>query len=164
LFRDRCNQSNVHMGSSVPVILIVDDDPDALFLTKRMLTQAGIQNPVVTAQSGEEAIDYLQNAHASGDAVPALLFLDVRMPVADGFKVLHQIRNDQRLRTIKVIILTSSDDPKDQQRATDFGADAYLVKYPRPAVVAELVQTLLKPTDSTVEQPAKGQQNRTPHA
>jgi two-component system, response regulator len=150
------------MGSQLPAILIVDDDPDALFLTKRLLARAGIENRLVTAQSGEQAIDYLRNARSPGraDDMPALLFLDINMPLADGFKVLHWIRKDEQLRTIKVVILTSSDAAKDQQRASEYGADAYLVKYPSAAVVGGLVRSLIKSSEAEVKSRSPGEQNR----
>jgi CheY-like chemotaxis protein len=134
-------------ASDLPCILVVDDDEDQLFLTRRMLERAGVKRPIVEVIGGPEAIQYLgrccsENGVRAADA-PALVFLDLKMPTADGFAVLSWIRTQDALRAMKVIVLTSSDDPNDVKRCTALGAHGFLVKHPSPMVVGCVLRQAL---------------------
>jgi CheY-like chemotaxis protein len=132
------------MRSNLPSILLVDDDPDAVFLTSRLLTKAGISNPVVVVNDGEEAISYLSRIqNAAPRTLPALVLLDIKMPMLDGFKVLRWIKKERNLPTVRVVILTTSADHGDQQRAENLGADAYIVKYPSPGAMSQVIRATL---------------------
>lgn len=122
-------------------ILIVDDDPDAVALTKHALTKAGIKTQVDVMEDGGEAIAYLKARLAEGDqALPLLLFLDLKMPGTDGFQVLDWIRNQPRLRRLLSVVLSSSTNNRDVDKAYALGAKTYFGKYP----VASDMRTLFQ--------------------
>ena len=128
----------------LPVLLVVDDSPDDLVLFKEVLGKAHVNNPVVTAESGAQAIAYLRKSCLAGGSPrgckPAVIFLDLNMPLMDGFKVLRWIHQKKTFSKSKVIVLTSSNNPKDLQRATELGADGYLLKHPTPDTVAFIIR------------------------
>jgi CheY-like chemotaxis protein len=122
-------------------ILIVDDDPDAVSLTKHALAKAGIKTQVDVMESGDQAITYLKQKLTEGDhALPLLLFLDLKMPGTDGFQVLDWIRAQPRLRRLLTIVLSSSTNTKDVDKAYALGAKTYFGKYP----VASDVRTVFQ--------------------
>jgi CheY-like chemotaxis protein len=117
-------------------ILIVDDDPDHLFLSRRLMERAGMEFSITTAAGGCLAVAHLTQACEGACPPPALVFLDINMPEMNGFDVLRWIRAKAELAQVRVIILSSSDDPRDAIQATELGANGYLIKDPNPAVVA----------------------------
>jgi CheY-like chemotaxis protein len=121
-------------------ILIVDDDPDQIFLSQRLVEKSDLGFSVATADGGPEAVAYLTQACDGACAIPVLIFLDIRMPEMDGFDVLRWIRTKDELSQVRVIILSSSDDPKDAKQASELGADGYLIKDPNPMVVASILR------------------------
>jgi CheY-like chemotaxis protein len=122
-------------------ILIVDDDPDAVALTKHALAKAGIKTEVDVTENGEHAIDYLKNRLEQGDhALPLVVFLDLKMPGTDGFQVLDWIRNQPRLRRLLTVVLSSSTNTRDVNKAYALGAKTYFGKYP----VASDVKTVFQ--------------------
>ena len=122
-------------------ILIVDDDPDAVALTKHALTKAGIKTQIDVMEDGQDAIQYLKTRLAEGDhALPLLLFLDLKMPGTDGFQVLDWIRGQPRLRRLLTVVLSSSTNNRDIDKAYSLGAKTYFGKYP----VASDVRTLFQ--------------------
>lgn len=104
---------------------------------RRALQKAGIKSPLVVAAGGAEAKAYLRRCGpAAGDnrrRAPAVVLLDVNMPEVSGFDVLQWIRHKPELRNLKVIMVSSSERDQDVRRATELGADGYLVKFPSPA-------------------------------
>jgi CheY-like chemotaxis protein len=116
----------------VPVILVVEDRDDDVVLLRRAFRSAGVLNPVVVATSGEEAITYMRGVgkyrNRAEFPLPRLILLDLKMPGLDGFGVLTYIRSRREFAPISVIVLTSSQDLKDVQRAYDLGANSFLVK------------------------------------
>jgi CheY-like chemotaxis protein len=112
-------------------ILIVEDDPKDVELTLTALEEYNLANEVVVARDGQEALDYLycrrQFASRSQEN-PAVMLLDLKLPKVDGLEVLHQIRSDQRLRMIPVVVLTSSREERDMMQSYRLGVNAYVVK------------------------------------
>ena len=113
-------------------ILLVEDNPDDEELTLRALNRNLIANDVVVAHDGEEALDFIfgRGAWAGRDPadLPALILLDLNLPVLDGLGVLRQIRADERTRRAPVVILTSSNEQRDLVRSYDLGANSYVRK------------------------------------
>jgi two-component system response regulator len=113
-------------------ILLVEDNPSDVLLTKRALKKAGIANSIVVADDGEVALDYLfgTGAYAGHDMsqLPVLTLLDLNLPKVAGLDVLRRIRQDARTRRLPVIILTTSDEPRDVGAGYDLGVNSYVTK------------------------------------
>ena len=112
-------------------ILIVEDDPKDAELTLTALDEYHLANEVVVTRDGQEALDYLycRGQFASrGEENPAVLLLDLKLPKVDGLEVLTQIRGDQRLKMIPVVVLTSSREERDMVQSYRLGVNAYVVK------------------------------------
>ena len=117
--------------SALGRILLVDDDPNDVELTLTALEDYNLANEVVVARDGAEALDYLycreKFAARSGDN-PAVLLLDLKLPKIDGLEVLQQIKSDDKLNMIPVVVLTSSREEKDMVASYRLGVNAYVVK------------------------------------
>lgn len=113
-------------------LLVVEDEANDRFLIERALRKAQIANPVQMVVDGEEAIAYLSGDDRFADRkkypLPMLVLLDLKMPRRSGLEVLEWIRSNPKLRTLPVVVLTSSPDGSDVQRAYEAGANSYLVK------------------------------------
>lgn len=118
--------------SEYKVILLVEDNPDDEALTLRALKKNNIQNEVVVARDGIEALDYLFAAglHAGRDMAetPQVILLDLKLPKLDGLEVLRRIRSDPRTRFLPVVVLTSSKEEKDLTESYSLGANSYIRK------------------------------------
>lgn len=139
-------------------ILIVDDDEGHTELVRRNLRRTGISNPVVTATTGREALDYVfaRGEHANRPASRSLLLLlDIKMPGAyDGMEVLRQLKADPKTRSIPVIMLTTTDDPREINRCYELGCNVYITKPVEPISFIEaikrvglLISVMSLPTD-----------------
>lgn len=112
-------------------ILLVEDNPNDLELALIALERSQLANEVISVRDGAEALDYLyrRNEHAERDeGNPAVLLLDLKLPKVDGLEVLATVRNDEKLRSIPVVMLTSSREELDLDRAYRLGVNAYVVK------------------------------------
>jgi CheY-like chemotaxis protein len=112
-------------------ILMVEDDPKDVELTLTALEEYNLANEVVVTRDGEEALDYLYhrgNFSARSGENPAVMLLDLKLPKIDGLEVLHQIKSDEKLRMIPVVVLTSSSEEKDMVASYRLGVNAYVVK------------------------------------
>jgi len=116
------------------VLLLVEDNEHDVFLMKRALGQAEIRNPLFVVSDGQQAVDYLAGNGDFNDRemypFPTLVLLDLKLPFKSGHEVLAWIRNEAELNELVVVILTSSDEPADVNRAYKLGANSYLVKPP----------------------------------
>jgi CheY-like chemotaxis protein len=113
-------------------ILLVEDNPSDVDLTRRALERSRIANQMVVAEDGEAALDYLwgMGEHAGRDVsdLPAITLLDLNLPKISGLEVLRRIRSDARTRRLPVVILTSSTEEQDLAAGYDNGVNSYVRK------------------------------------
>ncbi len=112
-------------------ILLVDDDPGDVMLMLAALADMGLADQVFVVNDGVQALDYLHAREAfrhRSPGHPAVVVLDVKLPLVDGFEVLSQIRAHASTTLLPVVVLTSSSQPRDLQRAYELGANGYVVK------------------------------------
>ena len=112
-------------------ILLVEDDANDVELTTMALTESNISNPIVVVRDGQEALDYLYCQNDYVDRVkgnPVAVLLDLKMPKVTGYEVLDKVKKDDNLKSIPIIIMTSSKEEKDLVQCYNDGANAYVVK------------------------------------
>lgn len=112
-------------------ILIAEDNPRDVELTLEALFENNLANQVAVVKDGVEALEYLRckgKYKGRNKGLPAVLLLDIKMPRMDGIEVLETIRNDGRLKTLPVVMLTSSREEPDLKKCYDLGVNAYVVK------------------------------------
>jgi len=117
--------------SKIGRILLVEDDPKDIDLTLTALDEHNLANEVVVTRDGEEALDYLYcrgEFETRTSENPAVLLLDLKLPKVDGLEVLQQIKSDEKLKKIPVVVLTSSHEEKDMVASYELGVNAYVVK------------------------------------
>ena len=112
-------------------ILLVEDNPNDIELTLAAFAENHLANEVVVVRDGAEALDYLHRRgifkmRAEGN--PAVVLLDLKLPKVDGLEVLRQLKDDPTLRTVPVVMLTSSREEQDLLRSYQLGVNAYVVK------------------------------------
>jgi CheY-like chemotaxis protein len=147
------------MNINPPQILLVEDNEDDVFLMQRAMAKAHIRPPVYVATTGQEAIDYLSGSGSFADRgaypLPHCIFLDLKLPFYDGFEVLAWMANQPALAQIPVLILTSSPEDRDRDRARRLGARAYLVKPPTPQMLIEALQAIPECAPACLPVPAE---------
>ena len=112
-------------------VLLIEDDPRDVELTLTALDEYNLANEVVIVHDGEEALDYLYcrgEFSMRTDNNPVVALLDLKLPKVDGLEVLKQIKSDERLRIIPVVVLTSSREERDIVESYKLGVNAYVVK------------------------------------
>ncbi|MCI0709357.1 MAG: response regulator [Chloroflexi bacterium] len=114
------------------MILLVEDNPDDVLLARRALKKNNIANDLEVVHDGAEALDYLfcrgEYADRDPDEIPQVIFLDLKLPKVDGLSVLEEIRNNEKTKTIPVVVLTSSDEEQDLIESYSLGANSYVRK------------------------------------
>jgi CheY-like chemotaxis protein len=108
-------------------VLLVEDNPIDVDLTKRAFARRKLTNPIEVARDGEEALAYIPRWKA-GEPTPLLILLDLKLPRVSGLEVLAQWKAQAVSRAIPVVVLTSSAEDKDIQAAYELGANSYIVK------------------------------------
>jgi len=117
------------MSTEQPIeIWLIDDDDGHALLVEESFRDAGLQNRFVRARDGAEGWQWLLDAESGGRHRPGLILLDISMPGLDGFEVLERIKTSSGLKPIPVIMLTSTDHPREINRSYALGASAYIVK------------------------------------
>jgi len=118
------------------LILLVEDNEDDVFIMQNAVKRAGIPGPLFVVDDGQKALDYLEGrgqfANRRQYPVPQLILLDLKLPQLHGFDVLKAIRSNAALPPLLVVVLTSSDQDSDIERAYRVGANSYLVKPSTP--------------------------------
>ena len=138
-------------------ILMADDDADDRALTKEALEEGRLVNTIRFVEHGEELIEYLKRtgryAPPADAPRPGLILLDLNMPRKDGRVVLKEIKSDPDLRTIPVVVLTTSKADEDVYRSYDLGVNSYIVKPVTFEALVDILQTLEKYWFEIVELP-----------
>lgn len=119
------------MTEKALTILIADDDDGHAFLVEDNLRRAGVGAPFLRFCDGQEVLDFLFDKSPSprfDPARPYLLLLDIRMPKVDGVEVLRRIKGDAELRSLPVILLTTTEDPREVARCHELGCNVYIQK------------------------------------
>lgn len=133
------------MNGEIRTILLVEDSPADAEMSIDALREAKLANPVVHVEDGVEALDFLlrrgQFADRAGE-LPVVVLLDIKMPRMDGLEVLRRMREDEHLKRIPVVILSSSREESDLARSWDLGVNAYVVKPVDVAQFFDAVRTL----------------------
>ena len=115
------------MLNNVPVeVLLIEDSPEDAELTIRVLKKHNLANNLVHLQDGEAALDFLLSQGVNN--IPRLILLDLKMPKVDGIEVLRKIKNDEQMKIIPVVVLTSSKEERDVIESYKLGVNAYVVK------------------------------------
>ncbi len=140
------------MNPSPPVVLLVDDNEDDVFIFTRICTKIGARHAVQVVRDGAEAIRYLAGEGGYADRkkypLPNLVLLDLKLPFLPGLEVLAWMRAHSEFATTPVAVLTSSAELRDIARARKLQAGAYLVKPPTRAAVQKLFSELEKASGS----------------
>ena len=107
-----------------PILLIEDDQVDTMTV-KRALKEIHVTNSLVHVENGEEAIHYLRD---SGQEKPCIMLLDLNMPIMNGIEFLQVVKNDDQLRRIPVVVLTTSEEQQDKVNSFNLGVAGYMAK------------------------------------
>ncbi len=108
-------------------LLLVEDNPIDVDLTLRAFKKRNLTNPIQVARDGAIALSYIQKWDA-GEEVPLVILLDLKLPKVDGLEVLETLKKHPKYKTIPIVVLTSSSDNNDIERAYKSGANSYIVK------------------------------------
>jgi CheY-like chemotaxis protein len=128
--------------SELARILLVEDSKNDKDLTVAALSESGLANELVWVKDGQDALDYLyrEGAYAQRpEGHPAVVLLDLKMPRVDGLQVLAKVKGDPNIKTIPIVVLTSSNEESDVIRSYGLGVNAYVVK---PVGFTEFVSAL----------------------
>lgn len=109
-------------------ILLVEDNEDDVVLTIRALKMRNIQNEVVVAKDGVEALDILFGTNGRPPLLPIIILMDLKLPKIGGLDTLKKIRKNETTKTIPIVILTTSDEEEDMMKSYRFGANSYICK------------------------------------
>lgn len=127
-------------------VLVVEDNPNDVFLLERAFSKGGPEVPLHFARDGQEALNYLKGVDRFADRklypLPTLLVLDLKLPGIDGFDIIKWVRKESELRDLRIVVLSSSNEPSDISRAHELGANAYHVKPNDPNALIGMVEGL----------------------
>jgi CheY-like chemotaxis protein len=119
------------MAGDPMIILMAEDDDGHAYLVRQNLEEAGVSNQIVHVRNGREALDFIYCRGTNSSRVPdgpLLLLLDINMPLVDGVEVLRQLKADPQTAQLPIIMLTTTDDPREVQRCYDLGCSSYITK------------------------------------
>ncbi|SRR6266481_4963554 len=127
-------------------VLVVEDSPNDVLLLQRAFSKGGPEVPLHFVRDGREALDYLNGVDRFADRnlypLPTLLVLDLKLPGIDGFDIIKWVRKESKLRDLRIVVLSSSNEPSDISRAHELGANAYHVKPNDPNALIGMVEGL----------------------
>jgi CheY-like chemotaxis protein len=125
-------------------ILITDDESEDRYFLQKALRRAGVNNPILEFRDGADLLEFLERETAERKPlreIASVLFLDIKMPLVDGFDAMRWIRENPVVKLLQIVIVSSSSLPRDREQASKLGAAGYLEKYPTADVLANLVAT-----------------------
>ena len=133
----------VDLGSGqTPIVMVDDEEPDRE-LVRRYYKRSGLSNPLLQFLDGPSFLDYLEETDESQAPLPAIVLMDINMPRLNGFETVGAMRRDARFSKLPVVMmLTSSNDPLDRERAIAAGANGYLLKPYNPNYYLDFFQSL----------------------
>jgi CheY-like chemotaxis protein len=126
-------------------ILLVEDDPGHALLIRKNLLRADLAYDIVTLEDGQKAVDYLfkQGVYAADEHLPpAVILLDLNLPMLSGYQVLSIIKNDERTKRIPVVVLTTTDNPQEIRRCYELGCNLYVTKPVEYDLFSDMIQKL----------------------
>lgn len=142
------NQAVIRQAPKLVTILMADDDPDDRLLVEDAFEEIRLENPLDFVADGVELMDYLHRrgayAHLAENPLPGLILLDLNMPRKNGREALHEIKQDELLRKIPIVVLTTSRADEDLLASYDLGANSFIVK---PVTFDKLVEVIRVVTD-----------------
>ncbi len=134
------------MTSATPLsILLAEDDDGHATLVQRNMRRAGVENEVIWVKDGQEALDYVRSEGAYAGrprTAPLVILLDINMPRMGGVEALRQLKMDERTKTIPVVMLTTSDDPREVENCYALGCGLYITKPVEYDAFCEVVKRL----------------------
>lgn len=124
-------------------LLMVEDEEDhARIIQKALKGNGGMINEIVWKKNGRAALEYLKGlAEGCGSGMPGLILLDIKLPLMSGFEMLAEVKTDERLRKIPVVMLTTTSSSDDVERALALGANDYIVK---PMRLSQFIEKISK--------------------
>lgn len=134
------------MSLANPPILLVEDEENDVMLLQRAFRRSGMVNPLQVVRHGDDAVAYLEGTGEFADRakypLPVLVLLDLKLPRRNGLEVLEWVKERANVRKIPIVVLTSSKNDEDVNRAYELGANSYLVKPVSFETLLELVKSL----------------------
>jgi two-component system response regulator len=132
------------MSRPLRPIIILDDNPDDIFLLERVIERAGAENPRAVFLRSEDAIRHLANITADCDpahpAMPIICFLDLVLSDLSGIEFIEWVRQHEAFKTMALVITSGSDDPRHIWAAAKQGAQCYVLKYPTASIMREILK------------------------
>jgi CheY-like chemotaxis protein len=134
------------MSDPKSTVLVVEDNEEDVFLLRRAFRRENVPCALQTADDGEEAIAYLAGTGKYADRAtypfPALVLLDLKLPYVNGFEVLAWMATQPACKDLRIIILTSSGEEPDREKAEQFGVREYFLKPPTPELITTVARAL----------------------
>lgn len=129
---------------SLPPIMILDDDPDDLFFVRRLVTKAGVRNDVVAFENSLGAVDHLERECKNPNPlfIPCAIITDLNMPRQNGLEFTRWVRAHAQLKDVRIILITDSADPADEQKALTAGVTTFARKFPTATAFAKILADL----------------------
>jgi CheY-like chemotaxis protein len=126
-------------------LLVIEDSNEDFKMLQRLMRRMEVQNPIYRCTSGDDALEFLSGVQNSGDAPrPSVILLDLNLPGMDGRSVLEQLKQDQNLKEIPIVIFTTSSNPQDITFCYRQGANGYLIKPMNVSELQKMVQAFVE--------------------
>ncbi|WP_226039492.1 response regulator [Natrinema sp. DC36] len=137
-----------------PAVLVIENNPGDVHLMREGLEKSGVDGTITVITDGETALDYVSQCEASdSEAVPDLVFLDLNLPKANGRTILEAINREPQLRSVPVIVCSSSKSPDDIRETAELGVDGYHIKPVDPNEYISLVRTIVESVSDSGQAP-----------